>query len=82
MPKNESASFFVDTVYVLGHWCRKLEMLDLSADNLEWKSLSKSKTNHDHADVVVIDRKIFAFGGYCNLTVEAYDVDKGKMFIT
>ena len=69
-------------IYVLGHCCRKLEMLDLTADNLEWKCLAKSKSNHDYSDVVVIDGKIFAFGGFCNHTVEAYDIDKGiSMFI-
>ena len=65
-------------LYVLGHGGFRSEVLDLSDDNPEWRKIANTNSGYDYGAIVMIDRKIYAFGGVFSLEVEAFDVDQGK----
>ena len=58
------------------------EMIDLNDENPQWKYFADTKTSdHEGGELVVVEKKIYVFGGEHSDTVEVYDSDKGKHFI-
>ena len=57
-------------------------MIDLNDENPQWKYFADTKTSdHEGGELVVVEKKIYVFGGEHSDTVEVYDSDKGKHFI-
>ena len=64
-------------IFVLGGLDNTCEMLDLSDDDPQWRSIGNmSMISGQNGCAVVIERKIYVLGGN-NKNVDVYDVDQG-----
>ena len=59
------------------------EMIDLNDEDPQWKYFTDTNTgDHEGGETVVVEKKIYVFGGENSDNVEVYDPDKGKHFTT
>ena len=57
------------------------EMLDLSDDDPQWRTIADMNRKHWHGGAVVTENKIFVLGGGDDTSVEVYDVNQGRFLM-
>ena len=68
-------------IFVLGGGSASCEMMDLSEDNPQWRSIANMNGGYHGGGAVVMGDKIYALGGDYNASkVEVYDIDQGMSF--